>query len=254
MEPKLKILHLEDLQSDYELMLMQLNTSKMQFENLVVDTKAEFISALQKFTPDIILADHSLTTFNSMEALKIVKQSNRDIPFLLVTTAASDELVNNLLVEGAKGYILKDNLAGLPGAINKALDKDFFKVEEDSVTETIFLEEKMYDLQMLEQMDDNDYLLEILSIFLDETPRELKEMHKAALSNKLSIVSAKAHKLKSSSGLLEANKLTKILAQLEQDVRSESVCSEIVKLVEAAQCEYKKIENALQAHVKNILQ
>src|SRR5436305_13957343 len=102
MEPKIKILHLEDMESDSELINMQLNKVNMQFENLVVDTKSEFISALKQFKPDIILADHSLTSFNSLEALKIVNDSNLNIPFVLVTTTVSDEFVMNIINKGAK--------------------------------------------------------------------------------------------------------------------------------------------------------
>ncbi|MEO6452793.1 MAG: response regulator [Ginsengibacter sp.] len=251
MTPKLKILHLEDLQSDSELITMQLNKANMQFENLVVDTKTEFISALTHFNPDIVLADHSLNSFNSMEALKIVNEGNKNIPFLLVTTAVSEELVDNIMKEGAKGYILKDNLDSLPDAIKKALDKIFFDGEGYPEIEVI-PEEKLYDLRMLEEMDDNEYLAEILSIFLDETPKELKEMKMAAASKRTSVVSNKAHKLKSSSGLLEANRLSKVLMQIEITSKSENNGNELIRLVDEAEGEYKKIESLLQAHLKTI--
>lgn len=254
MEHKLKILHLEDLQSDSDLIIMELNKANMEFENLVVDTKAEFISALQKFTPDIILADHSLTSFNSMDALKISKENNAEIPFLLVTTSASQEAINNMVKEGAKGCILKDNLDTLPEAIRNAMDDVYLKGQNYPAGESVLSEEKLYDLNMLEAMDDNDYLMEILSIFLDETPVELKEMQKAASSKKASIVSGKAHKLKSSSGLLEANKLTKILEQIEGMSKSENTGVELINLVDAAQHEYKKIENSLKDYIKAIPQ
>jgi len=254
MEHKLKILHLEDLESDSELINVELNKANMQFENCVVDTKEEFISALHQFTPDIILADHSLTSFNSMEALKIVNESNPGIPFLLVTSAASEEFVDNIMKGGARGYILKDNLDSLPGAIKTALDKIYSERQGYPDMEIVLPEEKLYDLRMLEEMDDNEYLVEVLSIFLNETPRELKEMKMAVTSKRISIVSNKAHKLKSSSGLLEAKKLSKILVQIEEVATLENPWRELIKLVEAAHCEYKKIESSLQAHMRAIVQ
>ena len=254
MEPKIRILQLEDVQSDADLINIQLNKADMQFENLVVDNREEFISALQQFTPDIILADHSLTSFNSMEALKIVNESNINIPFLLVTSAASEEFVDNIMNGGAQGYILKDNLDSLPGAIKNALDKIFLERKGYPDMEVILPEEKLYDLRMLEEMDDNEYLVEILSIFLDETPKELKEMQMAATSKRTNIVSEKAHKLKTNSGLLEANKLSKILEQIEETAKSENQPNELINLVEAAQREYKKIENSLQDHLRTIPQ
>jgi len=250
MKTTLRILHLEDLQSDAELINMQLHKANMEFENIVVDTKPEFINALKEFNPDIILADHSLTAFNSMEALKIVNEANRNVPFLLVTTAASDEFVNNIIKEGAKGYILKDNLDKLPDAIKAAMGNNYNETYAHTNVEAEAAEEKLYDLKMLEEMDDVDYLLEITSIFLTETPKEIKEMLLAAMANKASIVGGKAHKLKSSAGLVEAHKLTRILMQIEAEAKTDNSGTNLLKLAEAANEEYKKIEVSLKEYLK----
>ncbi len=54
-----------------------------------VDTKEQFVSALHTFNADVILSDHFLPTFNSLEALAITRQSGFQIPFILVTGAIS---------------------------------------------------------------------------------------------------------------------------------------------------------------------
>ena len=251
MEKKLKILLLEDMQADAELIEMELNSANIQFENVLVDTKKEFITALNHFTPDIILADHSVASFNSMEALKIVKENGIDSPFLVVTTAMSEKFAKSVIEEGASDYILKDNLHKLPDAIKNALDKYSFKEQESILTDTISLTEKLYDLSLLEEMDDNEYIIEIVSIFLNETPKELAEMQKAATSGQIGIVGKKAHKLKSSSGLLQATTLSQILKHIDEIADSANV-SEILKLVGSAHEEYKKIEVALLKHLQSI--
>ncbi len=83
---KLKILHLEDVSSDAVLVSNQLKKSKLHCEILVVDTIDKFITELKEFTPDIILSDHSLPSFNSHEALTILHETGLEIPFILVTT------------------------------------------------------------------------------------------------------------------------------------------------------------------------
>ena len=60
MEQKIKILHLEDVESDAELIDHELRKAKMEFEKLVVDTREEYEQMLGAFDPDIILSDHSL--------------------------------------------------------------------------------------------------------------------------------------------------------------------------------------------------
>ena len=251
MKQKLKILLLEDTKADAELIEMELNNADIEFENVLVDTKKEFTKALNNFTPDIILADHSVASFNSMEALKIVKESGITSPFLIVTTALSEKFAMTVMEEGASDYVLKDNLHRLPDAIKNALDKYSFEAGESILANTTLVKEKLYDLSLLEEMDDNEYIIEIVSIFLNETPKELAEMQKAATSGKMDVVCNKAHKLKSSTGLLQANTLLQILKTIEETGKSGNG-SEIVKLVESAHEEYKKIEVALSKHLKSI--
>src|SRR5690349_17740786 len=108
MSNRLKILHVEDLHSDAEMVERVLQKSKLQFEKKVVDNRRDFESALSRFHPDIILSDHSLPTFNSLEALTILNQKQLHIPFILVTATVSEEYAVNIMKEGACDYILKD--------------------------------------------------------------------------------------------------------------------------------------------------
>src|SRR5687768_2558843 len=141
MKQKLKILLLEDTKADAELIEMELKNANIEFENVLVDTKKEFIAALNKFTPDIILADHSVASFNSMEALKIVKENGIISPFLVVTTAMSEKFAMSVIQEGASDYVLKDNLHRLPDAIKNALDKYSFEQQESIITTPVLLKE-----------------------------------------------------------------------------------------------------------------
>ncbi|MEO5983990.1 MAG: response regulator [Ferruginibacter sp.] len=253
MKQKLKILLLEDTKADAELIEMELNNANIEFENVLVDTKSEFIAALNQFTPDIILADHSVASFNSMEALKIVKEKGITSPFLVVTTAIPEKLAASIIKEGASDYILKDSLHRLPGTVKEALDKYSSKEQESLFTAATLVNGKLYDLSLLEEMDDNDYIIEIVSIFLDETPKELTEMQTAATSGRVDIVSGKAHKLKSSGGLIQANTFLQILKNIEQTANSSNT-SQVILLVESVCREYKKIEAALQKHLQTLPQ
>ncbi|HEY4111100.1 hybrid sensor histidine kinase/response regulator [Puia sp.] len=119
----LKILHLEDLASDAELVDRVLRKAKFDFEKKVVIDRPEFIRALREFKPDIILSDHSLPAFNSLEALRITKEEGIHAPVILVTATVSEEYAVNVMQEGASDYILKDRLERLPNAVQNALDK-----------------------------------------------------------------------------------------------------------------------------------
>jgi signal transduction histidine kinase len=121
MEGTLKLLILEDMDEDVELIKRTLKKSGMQFETRQVDTREDFVKALNEYQADVILSDHSLPQFDSVEALKLCKKAGRQVPFILVTGAVSEEFAVTCLKEGADDYVLKSNLARLPNAIRNSL-------------------------------------------------------------------------------------------------------------------------------------
>ncbi|MES2762658.1 MAG: PAS domain S-box protein [Bacteroidota bacterium] len=158
---KIKILHLEDLPTDAELVERALKQAALPFEKIVVDNKADFENALETFSPDIVLSDHSLPSFNSIEALHIVKEKQLHIPFILITAAMTDEFAVEIMREGADDYIIKDRLHRVPTAVLNCLEK--FRLEKEK---QIFLDkivqneirfraliEKSTDMKMLSTID-----------------------------------------------------------------------------------------------------
>jgi PAS domain S-box-containing protein len=128
MNQNYKVLHLEDVPSDAELAARELKRS-FGFEHLVIDTEEAFMHALDNFYPDVILCDHSLPSFNSLEALRIVKRKKLHIPFILITATMSEEVAASVVKEGADDYILKDRLKRLPNAVINAIEKYRFDKE-----------------------------------------------------------------------------------------------------------------------------
>jgi len=123
MDQRLKILHLEDIPSDAELVDRALKKAGIAFEKCLVDTRQEYMEALDEFQPDVILSDHSLPQFNSLEALNLLKESGLDIPFILITSTVSEEFAVSVMRQGASDYVLKDRLQRLPSAVINAVDK-----------------------------------------------------------------------------------------------------------------------------------
>ena len=121
MKSKLRILMLEDARDDAELIGRSMIKAGLFFESKRVDTKDDFSEALKDFKPDVILSDHSLPQFNSLDALKVCKQKGLSVPFILVTGTVSEEFAVTCLKEGADDYLLKSNLVRLPLAIQNAL-------------------------------------------------------------------------------------------------------------------------------------
>src|SRR5258708_2204083 len=146
MDRLLKILHLEDLSADAEMVDRVLEKAQFSFERKLVLHKPDFIKALQDFTPDIILSNHSLPAFNSLEALRITRELGVSAPFILVTATVSEEYAVNMIKEGASDYILKDRLERLPNAIQNALDKYQLEIESHLANEALRSSEQKYKL------------------------------------------------------------------------------------------------------------
>ena len=117
----LRILILEDVPTDAELMERTLRMVGMRFTARRVDSKGAFSLALEEFDPEIILADYKLPGFDELAALELVKRKRLDVPVIVVTGALNDSQAAEVLRSGARDYVLKDRIARLPSAIEVAL-------------------------------------------------------------------------------------------------------------------------------------
>jgi signal transduction histidine kinase len=137
MDKELKILMLEDQADEAGLIERVLRKDGLIFTSKRVDTREEFIAALKEFLPDVILSDHALPQFNSIEALKICEKQAHHIAFILVTGAVSEEFAVNCLKQGADDYVLKSNLVRLPSAIANALKQKQVESKKKKAEKTL---------------------------------------------------------------------------------------------------------------------
>jgi PAS domain S-box-containing protein len=137
MDTKIKILHLEDLPTDAELVEYELKKGSLEFDKRVVDNREDFIKMLGDFNPDIILSDHSLPSFDSVQALAILKEMKLEIPFILITATVSEEFAVDIMKQGASDYILKDRLQRLPLAVINSIEKRRLEEEQQAAHERL---------------------------------------------------------------------------------------------------------------------
>jgi sigma-B regulation protein RsbU (phosphoserine phosphatase) len=84
-------------------------------------TRNAFTRALDEFHPDVVLADYSLPDFDGLSAVRLVRERDPDLPVILVTGVLGDESAVNLIKAGASDYVLKDRLARLGPAVERAV-------------------------------------------------------------------------------------------------------------------------------------
>ncbi|MCC5651068.1 response regulator [Nostoc sp. XA013] len=117
----LRFLLLEDNPLDAEVIHITLTDGGANFELLRVETRAEFVKALETNAFDLILADYALPGFDGISALKIAQNLCPDTPFIFVSGSMGEELAIEALKLGATDYVLKRNLRRLVPCVQRAL-------------------------------------------------------------------------------------------------------------------------------------
>lgn len=118
---ELRILLLEDNEPHAELVEHFLRESGLRFSLVRVETREAFEEQLESRTPDMILSDYALPSFDGYAALEIAKRRAPNTPFIFVTGTMGEEVAIETLKNGATDYVLKTRLGRLGPAVHRAL-------------------------------------------------------------------------------------------------------------------------------------
>jgi PAS domain S-box-containing protein len=119
----LRVLILEDVPTDAELVENELRSGGFEFVSTRVADQDSFREGLHRFSPGIILADYSLPGFDGASALAIAREEAPQVPFIFVTGAVGEDRAVDLLKSGATDFVLKDRLSRLPLCVKRALEE-----------------------------------------------------------------------------------------------------------------------------------
>jgi diguanylate cyclase (GGDEF)-like protein len=129
MKRELSLVVVEDSVADAELLARYLAKSGLKCVIDRVQTEPEFIEALHRVKPDLILSDFSLPNFGGLRALDLAVIHAPDTPFIYVSGTIGEERAIDALRRGATDYVLKSNLSRLSSAIERALREVDLKAE-----------------------------------------------------------------------------------------------------------------------------
>ena len=117
----LRILLVEDSEDDARLLLREMQRGGYEVEFERVETADSMRSALARQAWDLIICDFSLPSFSAPHALELLKKTNIDLPFIIVSGTIGEESAVNALKAGAHDFIIKGNFARLIPAIEREL-------------------------------------------------------------------------------------------------------------------------------------
>jgi len=186
----------------------------------------EAIKELKGGSYDVIIMDLQMPQMDGYETTKYLRtQLQLRTPIMAMTANAIN------------GEQLRCLEAGMNDYMSKPFDfREFYTRVADllhrsgvALTQTAANEASMYNLSLLEEVGDDEYLQDILNTFLTRLPEQLDQLQDASLKEDHEMVFFHAHKLKGSCGMLQASSLTDKLALIQKLARDKSDASQVVK-------------------------
>ncbi len=121
MKRKLHLLLVEDSQDDALLLVRELRQGGYDVEYERVETAHDMEAALANHSWDLIICDYTMPSFSAPEALEVLKNTDRDIPFIIISGTIGEETAVAALKAGAHDFLIKGNWARLLPAIEREL-------------------------------------------------------------------------------------------------------------------------------------
>lgn len=121
MTTSLKVLIVEDSETDAELLLHALRKAGFNPTARRVERPAEMQAALRQDYWDVIISDFVLPQFSGLEALKVLQATGQDVPFIILSGKIGEEVAVEALKAGAHDYVLKDRMTRIGVAIEREL-------------------------------------------------------------------------------------------------------------------------------------
>ncbi|WP_437760742.1 PAS domain-containing protein [Sorangium sp. So ce1389] len=121
MSTPLRVLLVEDSEQDARLILRELKRGSYEPSHERAHTPEGLSAALERQAYDVVLCDHSMPRFDSLSALRMVKERGLDLPFIIVSGSIGEMIVAEVMRAGAHDYVLKSDLRRLVPAIERSL-------------------------------------------------------------------------------------------------------------------------------------
>ncbi len=104
---------------------------------------------------------------------------------------------------------------------------------------------KPYSFSILEELEDKKYLIEVVSLFLDNIPKDLRELMVLGEMNDWDNLYKKAHKIKSAAGLLKAIDLSALLGDIEINAKNRTNIEKLPSEIQKAYKLFSEMEISL---------
>ncbi len=208
----------------------------------------EAIELLQKKNDyDLIIMDVQMPVMGGYETtIYIRKTMHLNTPIIALTATALKEDQEKCMAVGMNDFILKPfDFNDLYRRLNRLLSPENVAPVVDPMPATTVAQEKLYDLTLLEELDDKKYVADMLAFFLDNGPPDMKTLLSLVDKQDWDAVSKMSHKIKGAVGMLQSKRLMELLGTIEYAAKENARPETIRELMKEASYLYTAMEKQL---------
>jgi two-component system cell cycle sensor histidine kinase/response regulator CckA len=140
----LRVLFVDDCDDDVQLSIRVLEKASYAIHPHVVQTQEQFGRTLDAGDYDLILCDYRLPGWSGGDVLRMVRDSGRELPVVLVTGTLGEETAVEMIKLGAADFVLKQRLSRLPLAIQRAMREKQIREERNRAEQALRRSEREY--------------------------------------------------------------------------------------------------------------
>jgi two-component system, LuxR family, sensor kinase FixL len=213
MEKPLRVLMVDDSEDDVLLTVRELEMGGYDLVYDWLQTAEAMRAALQEKTWDVILCDYRMPQFNALAALALLKETNVDIPFIIVSGAIGEETAVEAMTAGAHNYVMKGNLSRLVTTIERELKEAESRLQRKLAEEKI----KQYSAELIKKDEElRDMTQQLWQVAKLATMGELAASIAHELNNPLTTVTLRVESLLMKTR--ESSSIKRELEIIEQEV------------------------------------
>jgi PAS domain S-box-containing protein len=140
----LRILIVEDSQEDTDLLMRELRRAGYDISFQRVDSAETMAQALESESWDIVISDYVIPGFGGLEALALIQERGLSVPFMVVSGHIGEDIAVATIKAGADDYLMKDRLARLVPAIERALAQAEIRMAHKRANEALCESEQRF--------------------------------------------------------------------------------------------------------------
>lgn len=201
--------------------------TKWNAEVLMADNGSKALEMLSQHEVDVVLMDLQMPELNGFDTTRIIRDTNslvlnHKVPIIALTADAFSETKRKVLESGFDDFVTKpfdqDTLfLKIKRQLYKATEPEPQELTESNMSD--LNKDGLVDLSYFREVvgDDNDMLVELLTMFLDQNPMEISDLKLMHEAGSMDDVKKLAHKMKSSLGTLGMKATVHVLSMIEKE-------------------------------------